>query len=493
MTYLLGIDLGTSSVRAGIYREDGSRPGLAAASYPISTPAPDRSEQNPESWWQATTSAIKAALNDAGIKGSQLTGIAFDGQMHGGALLDWDGEPVCPAIIWPDSRSAGVLDEIADLLGDAIITKTIMNRPFPGTFAATLFWMRKHDPSTWKRIRHILPPKDYIRYRMCGLFNTDPSDASATLLFDQNARDWSTDTAKRLDIPIEWLPYVVTSDEEISETYGIEEEIGIPDGIPVIIGGADQACAAFGNGVMEPGTVLVTIGTGGQVCTPLTTPANTRNLSLNVFCHLPESRWYLMGATLSAGLCLRWFRDTFAPGVPFEDLSNEAAAVGDTGELMFLPYLPGKRSPDLNPAAHGLFSGIRLHHSRGHFVRAIMEGVAFDLRECLEEISTVSVKPERIILSGGGSTSKVWTQIMADVLGLDVHVSGRDEQACFGAALLAGIGTGAFRDYQDALGRVPEPSEPVSPDTENTDRYNSRYSSYLYTYRTLMTKEKSRP
>lgn len=488
MAHLMGIDLGTSSVRAGIYREDGLRLGLAAASYPIDTPASDRSEQDPNAWWQATASAITGALKVAGIRGSQVTGIAFDGQMHGGALLDWDGDPVCPAIIWPDSRCAGELDEITDLLGDAIITKTIMNRPFPGTFAATLYWMRKHDPSTWKSIRHILPPKDYIRYRMCGLFNTDPSDASATLLFDQNARDWSPDIAKRLDIPIEWLPYVVTSDEEISETYGIEEETGIPDGVPVIIGGADQACAAFGNGVTEPGTVLVTIGTGGQVCTPLTAPANTHDLSLNVFCHLPESRWYLMGATLSAGLCLRWFRDTFAPGTPFEDLSNEASAVEDTGELMFLPYLPGKRSPDLNPAAHGLFSGIRLQHSRGHFVRAIMEGVAFDLRECLDEICTVSVKPERIILSGGGSTSAVWTQIVADVLGRNVCVSGRDEQACFGAALLAGIGTGTFRDYRDALDHVPEPSEPVVPDTARAERYGAQYGRYLDTYRTLMGK-----
>ncbi|MBN1293789.1 MAG: xylulokinase [Candidatus Latescibacteria bacterium] len=486
--YLVGIDLGTSSVRAGIYNsENGSRLSMAARGYPINTPSSNRSEQNPEDWWKAVCEALLEAQNTAGIKGSEITGISFDGQMHGGVLLDGSGHPVCPAIIWPDSRGAGEIDELTDLIGDTLLEKQVKNRLFPGTFTSTLYWLRKHDMPVWRSIRRILPPKDYIRYRMTGLYNTEPSDASATLLFDLNSRDWSIDILKKLDIPIEFMPYVVNSDECIGETEGIEEETGIPNGIPVVIGGADQACAAFGNGLLDEGTTLITIGTGGQVCTPLASPKTSPGLCLNTFCHLPESRWYLMGATLSAGLSLRWFRETFCPETTFEQLDREASAIDTNSDLLFLPYLPGKRSPDLNPGAHGVFSGIRLHHSRGHFARAIMEGVIFDLKESFDVMEGMGITAHNLIASGGGARSRFWMQLLADIFGRPIKISSQNEQACFGTALVAGIGTGIYKNYWEAVKLAPESTETVEPQREKTERYRELYEKYLRLYRNTMS------
>lgn len=477
--HLLGIDLGTSSVRAGIYREDGVRLAIAARSYPIEAPSPEISEQDPDCWWRGTAEAVREALAASGIAGRDIAGISFCGQMHGGVMLDGDGAPVGRAIIWADSRSAGEIAELETLLGPDLLRKTIMNRMFPGTFAATAYWMRKRSRETWNRVRRLLLPKDYIRWRMCGLFNSDPSDASATLLFDQSARDWSEPVLKRLQIPVEYLPFIVQSDQAVGSTEGIEAETGLPDGISVVVGGADQGAAALGNGVLEEGTMFVAVGTGGQIVTPLREPRVSPGLCLNTFCHLPETTWYLMGATLSAGLSLRWYRDLFAPGVPFSVLDAEAAATppGASG-LVFEPYLAGKRSPELDPAAGGSFRGIRLNHTRGHFVRAVLEGVAFDLRDSLEVIRRMGVAPESAIISGGGARSPLWTGILADVFNLPLNVSGVEEQACFGAALLAGIGTGVYDGYADAARMVPKPVRTFEPDAERVERYEEQYGQW---------------
>ena len=483
--YLLGIDMGTSSVRAGVFREDGTRVALSSRGYPILSPYPEYSEQAPGEWWLATCEAVKDAISFSRIGRGDLAAISFDGQMHGGVMRDGDGNPVCNAVIWPDSRSAGELNELTDILGEQTIATTIMNRIFPGTFAATLFWMSKHDQRRWKRIRHILTAKDYIRFRITGLYNSEPSDASATLLFDQDRREWSEYILKRLDISVEWMPFIINSDEPVGETFGIEEETGLPDGIPVVMGGADQACAAFGNGILDEGIVLVTIGTGGQVCTPLVAPRCSPGLSLNTFCHLPESRWYLMGATLSAGLSLRWYRDVFCPGVPFERLDWEASSIKPGDCPLFLPYLPGKRSPDLNPDACGIFSGIRLHHNRGHFVRSIMEGVVYDLKESFEVMKSMGIPMKTAIASGGGARSRLWMQIMADILNEPIQVSGQTEQACFGAALVAGIGVGIYKDYRDAARLVPVPVETVEPRADYTDRYTVLFERFKKVYREM--------
>ncbi|MDP2982545.1 MAG: xylulokinase [Candidatus Latescibacter sp.] len=474
--HLLGIDLGTSSVRAGIFREDGARIAIAARAYPIETPVPGASLQDPELWWRRTGEAIAEALALSSLKGSDISGISFCGQMHGAVLLDSGNAPVGCAVIWADSRSAAECEEITEMLGSDVLRDTLMNRIFPGTQAAIIPWLRKHEPEVWRKVRRILLPKDYLRFRMCGLFNSEPSDASATLLFDQNQRDWSTEVLKKLSIPIEFLPFIVASDQVIAETEGIEEQTGIPDGVPLVLGGADQAAAALGNAVLDEGVMFIAVGTGGQIVTPLRSPRISPGLCLNTFCHLPESRWYLMGATLAAGLSLRWFRDTFAPQASFSELDHEAAAVSPGCEgLRFAPYIAGKRSPMLDPSAAGSFTGIRLNHTRGYFARAVLEGVAFELRDSLDVIGQMGIRPHTVILSGGGAKSPLWPKILADVFDLPLALSASEEAACFGTALLAGVGVGAYGDYWKAAELVPKPSQVIEPKSDNVSRYEEIY------------------
>ena len=482
--YLLGIDLGTSSVRAGIFREDGERAAIAARTYPIKTPSPGWAEQNPEDWWNKTCECIKEALNSAHLTGNDIKGISFSAQTHGVVLLDRDGNHLVPAIIWADARSSDEIPELEEIIGEKRLEKVIMNRIFPGTQAATIRWMQKHAKDVWKNTRRILLPKDYLRYRMCGLFNTEPSDASCTLLFDSRVREWSQDILDVLEIPREYMPYVVNSDQYIGETENMEDAAGIPDGVPVIMGGSDQPCAALGNGIIDEGAMLVTIGTGRQIFAPTESPITSPELCLNTFCHLPETRWYVMGATLSAGLSLRWFRDTFCPGTDFDTLASEAADVTPCAEgLLFVPYLAGKRSPDLNPSAAGEFAGIKLTHTRGHFVRAVMEGVAFDLRENLDVMTGMGLEPETMICSGGAANSPLWLQITADIFNRPLMISAQDEQACFGAALTAGIGTEVYKNYYEAVEIVKKPEKTVEPLEENKGKYEKQFEKFKKIYR----------
>ena len=480
MAYLMGIDLGTSSLRAGIYRDNGSCAGIASRGYGIDIPSPGFAEQRPETWWSAACGTIWEALTKAGIRGDELAGISFSGQMHGTVLLDRYHDPVCPAIIWADSRSSDICEELEEIIGHDRLRKVLMNRIFPGTQAATVSWLMRHERDTWNHVRRILAPKDYLRWRMCGLFNTEPTDASATLLFDVGLREWSKEVLEALSVPVEYLPFMVNSDQYIGETEGIEEETGIPDGVTVILGGGDQPCAALGNGVIDEGSLLVTIGTGGQLFAPTTAPKQSPGLALNTFCHLPASRWYVMGATLSAGLSLKWFRDAFHPGTDFDTLTAEAETVpaGSDG-LQFLPYLNGRRSPSPDPSAAGSFTGIGLIHSRGHYVRAILEGVAYELRENLDVMKGLGISPGSVIFSGGASRSDLWSRIIADVFNLPVSVSGREEPSCFGAALTAGVGTGVYADWHEAANKVDRSSRTFEPEPGVVDIYRERYAFYV--------------
>jgi len=477
--YLLGIDLGTSSVRAGIFDRDGIRKALASRAYPIDTPQPGRAEQSPELWWTAVCESIAESLASACIAGEQIAGVSFSGQMHGTVLLGRDGVPLIPAIIWADSRSSRECGEIEEILGHNRLEKILLNRPFAGTQAATLRWMQANDPDTWRATRRILLPKDYLRWRMCGLFNSEPSDVSGTLLCDIGLRDWSKEILDALSIPVEWLPYIVNSDQYVGETRGLGEICGLPDGIPVVMGGADQPCTALGNGIIGEGTLMVTLGTGGQLLSTARQPVASPELSLTTFCHLPVNRWYVMGATLAAGLALRWFRDTFAAGAPFETLVAEAAAVAPGADgILFHPYLAGRRSPVRDTESAGTFSGIRISHAKGHFVRAILEGVAFELRDNLEVMRTMGLNHSRVLCSGGGAAGDLWPSIIADVFGLLVTVPRYEERACLGAALTAGIGVGIYRDWREAAD-IPDVSGTViEPDDIRADIYDERYAAF---------------
>jgi len=477
--HLLGIDLGTSGVRAGVFREDGTCLGTGSRSYSVETPSPGHAEQNPEAWWKSTCESIAEALERAGFPGGGITAVSFSGQMHGTVLLDDYGEPVIPAVIWADTRSADECREIEEALGAERLEKILMNRVFPGTQAATLFWLRKHRPETWRRVRRVLTPKDYIRFRMCGLFNTEPSDASATLLFDVPLREWSDEILKVLGLPVEFLPYVVNSDQHVGETENIEDETGIPDGVPVVMGGGDQPCTALGNGVLDEGSLLVTVGTGGQLFAPSNKPVPSPGLALNTFCHLPGSRWYVMGATLSAGMSLAWFRDTFSPGTDYGTLTAEASRIPPGADgLMFAPYLAGRRSPELDPLASGAFTGVRLDHTRGHFVRAVLEGVTFELKENLEVMNGMGLVPKTAVLSGGAAKSRLWTGILADVFNLPVTVPQGGERACLGAAMVAGIGTGVYGSWHEAAEAAGKPGGVMEPNGENSAFYAELFGKF---------------
>lgn len=478
-SYLMGIDLGTSSVRAGIFSREGVIISISSRTYPIDAPSPEIAEQNPETWWQCTCEAIKESILKSGLKGTDIAGISFSGQMHGTVMLDRNGVPVHPAIIWADSRSAGVTDEISRIVGETRINQQLLNRIFPGNQASTLFYIRNNDKKLWNSIRHVLLPKDYIRFRMSGYFHTEPSDASAAMLFDQDKREWSEDILKDLHIPLDFMPFVIGSSAAAIETSDIEELTGLPDGIPLITGGSDQAAAALGNGILTEGQMFAAIGTGAQLVTPVSKPLASPGLCLNTFCHLPENMWYFMGATLAGGLCLRWFRDNFCPETSFETLTEEAASViPRVDDPVFTPYLNGKRSPDMAPGATGIFHGIRLAHSRPHFIRAIMEGVVFELLESYLVMKKAGITPKTVTTSGGFTKSPVWLNIMADSFGIAVEVSGAVEQSCFGAALLAGIGAKFYGSYKEAAEKLPPPLKTIEPDSEMAELYNERFRKY---------------
>ena len=477
---LLGIDLGTSSVRAGIYDENGALLGLGVREYDIDVPQPGYAEQSPEMWWEKSCEAIRDALAKAGISGSELTGISFSGQMHGTVLLDQYGDPVAPAILWADRRSESAIEEITETIGNDRMEKILLNRPFPGTQAATLVWIKHNNPALWRKTSRVLSPKDYLRFRMCGLYNTEPSDASATLLFDTGLGEWSDEVIDLLGIPNFWLPFVINSDQYVGDTEDIEEESGIPDGIPVVMGGGDQPCAALGNGITDEGSLLVTVGTGGQLFAALNSATPSPKLRLNTFCHMPDTRWYILGATLSAGMSLKWFRDTLSKDSDFATLSEEAASTPPgAGGLSFVPYLTGRRSPVLDPSATASFQGMSISHGRGHFVRAVMEGVAFELRDNLEAMKSMGIKINRAVVSGGVLNSPVWIEILANVLGLPLEMSARKEQACFGAALTAGIGTKMFSGWKEAAAFALSENRVIEPVSDLSALYDESYKARL--------------
>ncbi|MFC1485570.1 xylulokinase [Candidatus Latescibacterota bacterium] len=477
---LLGIDLGTSGIRAGLYYPDGTCAGFGSRSCPLSSPQPGFAEQDPEGWWRATCEAVREALNAADSTGEDIAGISFSGQMHGTVLLDQAGLPVSPAIIWADTRSDPDLTDLAELVGEQRQERILMNPLFSGTQAATLHWLMRHDRPTWQRVRHILLPKDYLRFRMCGLYHTEPSDASSTLLCDLKLREWSDEILNALGVPLEFMPFMVNSDQNVGETEGIEPETGIPDGIPVVIGGSDQACAALGNGIIDPDVAMVTIGTGAQVFTPLETPQSGPGEYLRLFCHLPQARWCLIGATITGGLSLSWYRDTCCEGENFENLMAEAgkAPPGSHG-IIFISHLNSRGLPDISREPLESFRGLRYRHTSGYCIRAIMERIVYELLDLFITQHAAGIRPGRIIAAGGFTGNPAWVQILADCFERPVQYTPGRESACYGAALAAGVGIGHYRSFEDAAKSVPPPAETVEPILTNILAYRDRYDYYL--------------
>ncbi|HEY7835506.1 MAG TPA: xylulokinase, partial [Ktedonobacterales bacterium] len=444
---LLGLDISTTGAKALVIDSAGAV--LASGTTPIalSTPRPLWSEQDPAEWWQASIASIRQALGQSGVDGSRIAAVGLTGQMHGLVLLDAAGEVLRPAILWNDQRTAAQCDEIRARLGRARLIALTGNDALTGFTAPKLLWVREHEPEVYARARHVLLPKDYLRLRLTGAYATDVADGSGTLLVEPRARGWSEELLAALEIPRAWLPPVFEGQQVTGRVSAAAAALtGLPVGIPVVAGAGDQAAGAVGVGAVEPGVVSVVLGTSGVVFAPTATPLIEPEGRLHAFCHALPNRWHLMGVMLSAAGSLQWYHDTLAPGISFAELLKEAelAPAGADG-LIFLPYLSGERTPYADPLARGAFVGLTVRHRRGHLTRAVLEGVAFGLRDSFDLLRTAGLeRVAQVRISGGGARSRLWRQIVASVLGVAVDAVAADEGAAFGAALLAGVGVGLW-------------------------------------------------
>ncbi|MGH2534348.1 MAG: xylulokinase [Thermomicrobiales bacterium] len=443
----LAIDLGTSAVKANVVDEQGRILGRGSAEHPMLQPRPGFAEQHPNDWWHATVLAVKQATAEAGEP--HLRAIGLTGQMHGTVLLGNDG-PLAPAIIWTDTRSGNEVQEITARIGARHLIETTGSPIATGFQAATIRWLQRHEPAILRQTRQILLPKDYLRWKLTGNYATDPSDASGTLLFDVRARNWSEEMLATLDVDRSLLPPVLPSSAVTGElNAGAAKQLQLPSGIPVIAGGGDAPCAALGAGIVNPGALLLTISTGAQVFLPTTKPGVDPEGRIHTFCAALEPGpnqpgWYQMGATMVAGLAMRWLRDVVFE-LPhksgYEQMTAAASEVppGASG-LVFLPYLTGERTPHMDPNARGVLLGLTASHRRGHLVRAVMEGVAFALLDAFDVVRQFGAMPAQAVLAGGGARSVLWQQIIADLFGLPVVPLESADQSAVGAAMLAATG-----------------------------------------------------
>jgi xylulokinase len=458
VTALVGIDVGTSGVKALALSPTGEILARSERDYPLSTPQPGWAEQDPEQWWAAT----RAALDELGV---EPTSIGLSGQMHGLVVLDADERVLRPAILWNDQRTAAECDEIEERLGLARLIELTGNRALTGFTAPKLLWLRNNEPETFARIRHVLLPKDYVRFRLTGEHAIDVADASGTLLFDVGNRRWSDDVLDALELPREWLPPAYECTE--------------------IAAAGDQAAGALGVGVDRPGALSVVLGTSGVVFAAMPEYRPEPEARLHTFCHAVPGTWHAMGVMLSAAGSLQWLRQALG-GAPYDDLLREAASwEPGTEGLLFAPYLQGERTPHADPDARGAFTGLTLRHDRGALVRAVLEGVAYGLRDSLELLRSLGVDAEVGRVSGGGARSELWLKIVASVLGLPLERTIAEEGAAYGAALLGGVKEGVFADAQEAVAACVRVRDRIDPDPGWQAAYDDGYARFRELYPTL--------
>jgi xylulokinase len=435
---LVGLDVGTSGVKGIALSGDGEVLARAARGYPLSTPRPGWAEQDADAWWHAAEDTLAELRRAAGPP----AGIGLSGQMHGLVPLDARDDPLRPAILWNDQRCEAECEEIERVIGREELVQLTGNRAMTGFTAPKLVWMRHHEPDLYARIATVLLPKDYVRLRLCGERFQDVSDASGTLLFDVGRRRWSPRVAAALEIPLEWLPPALES----PVVSGLTAE-----GIPVAAGAGDQAAGALGAGILRPGPASIVLGTSGVVFAALDRYLPDAGGRTHTFCHAAPDTWHAMGVMLSAAGSLEWLRNTIAPGVDFPTLVAEAAAwPPGTEGLTFLPYLQGERTPHADADARGSFTGLGLRHNRGALVRAVLEGVCFGLRDCLDLMRDSGAEIEAGIVSGGGAASDLWLRIAASILEIPLSRAANGDGAALGAALLAGVSAGTWRDPHEA-------------------------------------------
>lgn len=457
---------------------------------PFASPGPAWAEQDPADWWQAAVKATRQALAESKVAPESIGAIGLSGQMHGAVLLDAKGEVLRPSIIWCDQRTADECRWIDEHVGTARLLELTSNPALTNFTLTKLLWVRTHEPEIWSRVRHVLLPKDYVRFKLSGVHAIDVADASGTLMLDVARRQWSDEMLAACDISRDLLPEVFES-PAVSARLSAEAAslIGLPAGTPIVAGAGDQAAGAVGMGITTPGTVSVTIGTSGVVFAATERPALDRKGRIHTFCHAIPDRWHVMGVTQAAGLSLRWVRDQWGVGsddAAYAQMTKEAAAVppGSDG-VLWAPYLMGERTPHTDPDVRGALLGLAASHTRGHVTRAVLEGVAFSLRDSFGIFEELALPIGRIRVGGGGARSALWRSIQAAVYGRPVETVVAEEGAAYGAALLAGVGAGIWPSVDAACEAVVRTKETTDPDQAAVTVLEARYREFQRIYPAL--------
>jgi xylulokinase len=487
MGLVLGLDVSTTATKAVLVDEAGAVRGIGVTEYGFSVPRPLWSEQDPELWWDGAVAAIRSVLASTGVNGADVAAIGPTGQMHGAVLLDAADRVLRPAILWNDQRTSAECDAMRRAVGPERLVAITGNDALTGFTAPKLLWVRDHEPEVWGRIAHVLLPKDYVRLRLTGEYAVDKADGAGTLLFDLAARDWSGEVLHALGIDPAWMPRTWEGPEVtgvVSATAAATT--GLRPGTPVVAGGGDQAANAVGVGAVVPGRMALSLGTSGVVFATTEQPLFEPAGRVHAFCHAVPGRWHMMSVMLSAAGSLRWFRDAVAPDVAFGELVAEASEVpAGSGGLWFLPYLSGERSPHPDPLARGAFVGLTLAHDRRHLTRAVLEGVAFGLRDGLDLMVAAGMPaPDQIRASGGGTASELWRQVLADVLDAEIATVNTTEGAAYGAGLLAAVGAGWYPRVEDAAAALVT-ATPVASPGPDTARYAEAHAIYRELYPAL--------
>ena len=487
MQYTLGLDIGTSAVKALLMNENGEIIAENSEEYPLYTPRSGWAEQNPEDWWKSSKKVIKDLIKENDIDNEKISALSFSGQMHSSVFLDENMEVIRPAILWSDTRTSAECEEIYDRVGGIKELANLVSNPaLEGFTAPKILWLRNNEPDNFKKLAKVLLPKDYIRYKLSGELGMDLSDAAGTLLCDVEAEDWSEEIMEKLELDYSIMPPVLKSVEVVGPvTEKAAVETGLSQKTKIVAGGADNACGAVGSGIIKSGRVMASLGSSGVVVAQTKEAEADPEGRIHLFNHAVPNNYYMMGVTLSAGMSFNWLKEEmFNDELDYESLNKEAAAVDAGSEgLLFLPYLYGERTPHADADARGVFFGISGQHKRGHFIRSVMEGVSFALRDSLELIKERGVEIDEIRLIGGGAKSELWQQIIADIFGEKISLLNIEQGPAFGAAIIAGVGAGVFSDFESIVEELVEVVDTVEPIKENVEKYNKSYKIYrsLYT------------
>lgn len=488
---LLGIDLGTSALKAAVLDGDGRMLASAGREYAIDSPQPGWAEQNPDVWYAAACAAVRSVMAEAGIDAADVLAIGLAGQMHSLVCLDEGGAAVRPAILWADQRSAAQVSRLNKQFERDKLAQTAGNPAATGFTLPSWLWLQENEPDTTRRTRWLLQPKDMLRFMLTGVIGSEPSDASATLLFDPHTCAWSPALLDLAGLTGDRLPPVHPSAEICRGlTEQAARDLGLRAGTPLVYGGSDQAVQALGQGIIAEGQVSSTIGTGGQWFAPLARPVHDPQLRLHLFCHVLPACWHLEAAMLSAGLALRWLRDQVLSGSSYTELADAAAEVtAATDGLFFLPYLAGERTPHMDPSATAAFIGLALRHGHAHLARAVMEGVVFAMRQGLDLLEELGVHPASVLACGGSNRHPLWLKLQADIYARPLLPAANPEATARGAALLAGVGSGHFSSFTAAIRSIPAPSPAVLPDPVDAERYSLAYQRFKRLYPALKATE----